>query len=226
MERKDRKERKVAAIISLVIICCTTMAIVEMVIEPAYIVKSAIKIALFFIVPMIAMKTQNISVFSDSFALNFKSIAKLLGLGLAIYSTIMVAFVFTRGVFDYTALVDSLSADQNVSPQNFIWIALYISFGNSLLEEFMFRLVAFLILSDLIGKKAAYLFSSLTFAVYHVAMIGSSFPFPLLIISLIGLAMGGMIFNYVDEKKRNIYNSWIVHMFADFAIMSIWYIHI
>ena len=36
----------------------------------------------------------------------------------------------------------------------------------------------------------------------------------------------GFIPNYIDEKNSNIYNSWIVHMFADFAIMTIWYIYI
>jgi len=64
------------------------------------------------------------------------------------------------------------------------------------------------------------------FALYHVAMIGGSFPLPLLLLALVGLAIGGGIFDYVDDKSRNIYNSWIIHMFADFAIMTIWYIHI
>ena len=138
----------------------------------------------------------------------------------------MVAYFLTKGVFDYTTLVNSLSADQNVSPESFLWIAAYISFGNSLLEEFVFRFFSFLALSECVSKKVAYIFSFSIFAIYHVAMIGSAFPIPLIILSLIGLAVGGMIFNYVDDKNRNIYNSWIIHMFADFAIMTIWYIHI
>ena len=222
----EQKRKKAAVIIGLVIISCMIMAIIETVIEPTYIVKSAMKIAFFFVIPIIFMKTQKISVFSDAFALDRKSIGRLLVLGGIIYALIMAAFVFTKDVFDYTALVTSLSADQSVSPESFIWVAAYISFGNSLLEEFMFRLVSFLVLSDFMAKKYAYLFSAFVFALYHAAMIGSSFPLPLIVVSLIGLAAGGMIFNYVDEKNRNIYNSWIVHMFADFAIMTIWYIHI
>ena len=132
----------------------------------------------------------------------------------------------TKGIFNYSYLVDSLSKDQNVSPKSFIWVALYISFCNSLLEEFLFRFVAFIKLSEYTAKKTAYIFSSLMFAIYHIAMLGSSFPFPLLMLTLMGLAVGGAIFDYVDDKSRNIYNSWIIHMFADFAIMTIWYIHI
>lgn len=222
----ERTKRKGFFIICLVVISCMVMAMIETIIEPSYWVKSALKVVLFFAVPLALMKLFKLFDFHNAFSLDKKSVVKLLGLGSAIYAIIMVAFAFTRGVFDYTALVNSLSADQNVSPKSFVGIAAYISFGNSLLEEFMFRLVAFIALSEYLSKKAAYLFSSVMFAVYHVAMFGSSFPVPLIILSLVGLAAGGVIFNYVDDKKGTIYNSWIIHMFADFAIMTIWYLHI
>ena len=138
----------------------------------------------------------------------------------------MLAYLLTKGLFSYSALVNSLSSDQNVAQNSFIWVALYISFCNSLLEEFLFRFVAFIKLSEYTTKNIAYIFSSCLFALYHVAMIGASFPFPLLLLALVGLAIGGAIFNYVDDKSKSIYNSWIIHMFADFAIMTIWYIHI
>ena len=213
-------------LIVTVIISCIAMAIIETIIEPAYFVKSVLKIIFFLFVPLVFIKLQKEKVFADSFSLNKKSVLKLLGLGLIIYVIIMAAFFLTRGIFNYTSLVNSLSADQNVSQNSFIWIALYISFCNSLLEEFLFRFVGFIKLSEYTTKNAAYIFSSCMFALYHVAMIGGSFPLPLLLIALVGLAIGGGIFNYVDDKSRNIYNSWIIHMFADFAIMTIWYIHI
>lgn len=64
------------------------------------------------------------------------------------------------------------------------------------------------------------------FAVYHIAMIGMSFPPLMLLLALIGLAIGGLLFDYVDSKNENIYHSWVIHMFADFAIMTIWYLYI
>lgn len=211
---------------ALVVMCCIAMAVIETVVEPAYFVKSLLKIVLFLIVPVAFFKLQKEKIFSNSFVLNKKSMLKLSLLGIAIYLIIMAAFFITKNVFDYSSLVASLSSDQNVSPQSFIWVALYISFCNSFLEEFLFRFVAFLKLSEYIPKTAACIFSALAFSVYHIAMIGSSFPIPLLLLSLVGLAAGGLIFNYIDAKNRNIYNSWIVHMFADFAIMTIWFLHI
>ncbi|MDE7229320.1 MAG: CPBP family intramembrane metalloprotease [Oscillospiraceae bacterium] len=222
--KKARKEQ--LGLIAVVIICCIIMALFETVIEPAYWVKSAAKVTVFLLLPLIIMKLLKIKVLDNNSALNKKDIIKLLLLGFAIYAVIIGVYFLTRNIFDYSSLVNSQMADQKVDKNNFIWVALYISFGNSFLEEFLFRFTAFLKLSGFISKKFAYIFSSVMFAVYHIAMIGSSFPLPLLILALIGLTAGGLIFDYVDDKNKNIYNSWIVHMFADLAIVTIWYIHI
>lgn len=221
---KSGKEKY--SIIFITVLCCIIMAVVETVIEPPYIVKSAAKVIVFSLLPLISMKLLNIKVFDGSFALNKKNVMKLLLLGSLIYILIIAAYFITRNFFDYSALVDSLSADQKVDSSSFIWVALYISFCNSFLEEFLFRFVSFIKLSEYISKKFAYVFSSVLFAVYHIAMIGPSFPLPLLMLALFGLAVGGFIFDLVDGKSKNIYNSWIIHMFADFAIMTIWYVNI
>ncbi len=222
----NKETKKSLWLIITVIICCTAMAVIEIIIEPAYFVKSLLKIILFLFIPIIFIKLQKEKVFLDSFSLNKKDVLKLSGLGLIIYVIIMVAFLLTKGFFDYSSLVNSLSADQNVLHSSFVLIALYISFCNSLLEEFLFRFIAFIKLSEYTSKRVAYIFSACSFSLYHVAMIGGSFPFPLLMLALVGLAIGGGIFNYVDAKNKNIYNSWIIHMFADFALMTVWYIYI
>lgn len=222
--KKAGKEQ--LGIIVIVIICCIIMALFETIIEPAYWVKSAAKVTVFLLLPIITMKLLKIKVFDNNFSLDKKDLIKLLLLGATIYAAMITAYFLTRNIFDYSSLVNSQMADQKVDNNNFIWVALYISFGNSFLEEFLFRFVSFIKLSEFISKKNTYVFSSVMFAVYHIAMICSSFPLPLLILALIGLTAGGLIFDYVDDKNKNIYNSWIVHMFADLAIVTIWYIHI
>ncbi len=222
----QNNKRKAVGIMLLAVLCCIVMAVVEMVIEPSYAVKSVCKVVCFFCVPLVYLKLRGETVFSKNFVLDQKSIGKLLLLGAAIYAVVMAGYFVTGGAFDYAALVGSLSADQNVSASNFLPIALYISFGNSLLEEFMFRMVAYLKLSEYMSKTVVGIFSAVLFAVYHIGMIGSSFPLPLLLAALVGLAVGGWIFSFVDEKSRNIYPSWMIHMFADFALMTIWYLHI
>lgn len=220
------KKKEAFCIIITTVICCVVMALVDTVIEPLYAVKSVIKIAVFLLLPVLAMKSLHIRVFDRAFALNKNRVLHLLLLGAAIYAAIIGACLLTKNAFDYAALVASLTVDQKVNSNRFIGVALYISFCNSFLEEFLFRYFAFLKLSEFVPKRAAYWFSAAAFAVYHVAMIGASFPLPLLITAVIGLTVGGLIFDAVDAKDGSIYHSWMIHMFADFALMTIWYIHI
>lgn len=224
MNQTDRK--RAYQIIALVTACCVFMAFIETAVEPAYAVKSAIKAAVFLIVPLIGARALGFRLFDSAFRLDGKGAARLLVLGLFIYGVILGGYVLTKNVFDYAALVETLSADQKVEPGSFAGVAFYISFCNSFLEEFLFRLVAFVQLSRYASRKTAYLFSSVLFAVYHIGMIGASFPPLLLVLALAGLTVGGLIFDYVDHKDGTLYNSWAVHMFADFAIMTVWYLHI
>lgn len=220
------KKKEACYIIIVTIICCIIMALVETVIEPLYTVKSAIKIAVFLFLPLLTMKSLHIQMSDGVFRFNRAFFMRLLLLGAVIYAVIIGAYLLTKNIVDYPALVCALSADQKVNSSRFLWITLYISFCNSFLEEFLFRFLAFIKLSEFLPKRAAYLFSSMAFAVYHVAMLGASFPLPLLIAAVVGLAVGGLIFDYVDSQSRKIYHSWIIHMFADLALMTIWYIHI
>ncbi len=222
----EQNRQKACGMMAFVAICCAVMAYVEVAIKPAYMVKSAIKVLVFLVLPLVTAKAAGIKPPEGAFGLDRRGLAKRLLLGLLIYGVIMAAYALTTGVFDYTRLVQSLSADQKVDSGSFIWVALYISFCNSFLEEFLFRFVSFLQLSRYTAKKTAYGFSSVMFAVYHIAMLGASFPPLLLVLAVAGLAIGGLIFDYVDDKSGSLYNSWVVHMFADFAIMTIWYLHI
>ena len=219
-------KKKAYGIMAFAAICCVVMAFIETVVEPAYPVKSAMKVAVFLLLPLIIAKAAGIRLFDGSFELDRKSVVSLLALGLVIYGGIIGAYALTQNLFDYGSLVQALSADQKVGNGSFWGVAFYISFCNSFLEEFIFRLVAFLELSKHAAKRTAYAFSSVLFALYHVAMIGTSFPPLLMALCLMGLAAGGLIFDYLDGRKGNLYSSWVVHMFADFAIMTIWYLHL
>lgn len=218
----NKTKSKAVGIIIITVVCCAVSAVAELLIEPPYLVKSAMKIAVFLGIPLIYAKITQIRLFENFRNVEKKDIAKLLLLGAAVYAVIFGVYLATRNVFDYAALVRSQAEDQKVGSGSFIPVALYISFGNSFLEEFLFRLVAFIKLSESLNRKAAYIISSVMFAAYHVAIIGGTFPPALLAAALAALAVGGFIFDLVDAKRENIYNSWIVHMFADFAIMTVW----
>lgn len=126
-----------------------------------------------------------------------------------------------KDFIDLSNIIEMLDKDASVDKDNFLWIALYISFINSLLEEFFFRGFLFLNLQRISGRKFAYILSAFVFSIYHIAIMGNWFSPIIFIIAMIGLFVGALIFNYLNEKSGNIYNSWIVHMMANLSINTV-----
>lgn len=208
----------------LVIIACVVMGIVDAVIQPGYIVKSAIKLVMFLLIPVVFSVVCKDNSIKKLFKPDKKGFILALALGVGVYVVVLGAYLIFRNVFDFSALTKSLNETTGVNASNFLWVSLYISFVNSLLEEFFFRGFAFLTLKEVAARRFAYIFSSLTFAIYHIAMMIGWFGLPVVLISLLGLFVGGLIFNRFDEKSGNIYLSWLVHMFANFATNTIGFI--
>ena len=208
----------------LVIIACIVMGIVDAVIQPGYAIKSAIKIIMFLLIPIVYglfLKEFNIK---NLMKPDKKGLCIALCLGFVIYGVVLGAYWIFKDVFDFSALTGSLNETTGVNKSNFIWVAIYISFVNSLLEEFFFRGFSFITLKKLTSRRFAYVFSSMAFALYHIAMMIGWFGLPVILISLVGLFIGGMIFNRFNEKRENIYLSWLIHMFANFATNTIGFI--
>ena len=211
--------KKKKTIILIVLIGCLIMGFIDAVIRPEYLIKSFIKILLFSIMPIMYSRYDKGLNLTSLFKVNSKKeiiIAILSGAG--IFTFILGAYFILGNLFDFSNIVSSLSENVGVNNNNFIFVAIYISFVNSLLEEFFFRGFAFLKLKEVSTRKFAYIFSSLAFALYHVAMMIGWFDISLFILTIVGLFIGGIIFNYFNEKYKNIYVTWLIHMFANFAI--------
>ena len=217
-------KKKTTIIISIVIICCVIMSLIDVVIKPQYMVKSIIKILLFLVCPFIYSvydKSLNLKLL---FKANKKGLIIAILSGAFIFAIILGAYFTIGNLFDLTNITKSLTENIGVHKDNFLWVAIYISFVNSLLEEFFFRGFAFLTLKKFTSRKVAYIFSSSAFALYHVSMMIGWFNLVLFILSISALFIGGLIFNYFNEKYENIYISWLIHMFANFATNSIGFI--
>ncbi|MGM0397306.1 MAG: CPBP family intramembrane glutamic endopeptidase [Bacillota bacterium] len=198
------------------------MSVVDGFINPGYEIKSAIKILLFLVLPIVAYKSEERNSFKSLFkSSSKKSFARTIILGGMVYFGIMATYLLLAPFIDLQAIKYALQNDLGVNRDNFIYVALYISFINSLMEEFFFRGYIFLGLLERISRWKAYSVSALFFAVYHVAIIGSWFHPAIFFLAMSGLFAGGLIFNYLNERNRNILNSWIVHMMANLAINTV-----
>lgn len=200
------------------------MGIVDAYIQPGYAVKSAIKLVLFLILPVVYSFYDKKCDLKRLFVPDKKGLITAVCFGAAVYVVIVGAYFTFRNIFDFSGLTSSLTSTTGVNKDNFIFVAVYISFVNSLLEEFFFRGFAFLTLKRLSDRKTAYIFSSALFALYHIAMMIGWFSPVVIAVAMAGLFVGGVMFDYFNEKYDNIYISWLIHMFANFATNTVGFI--
>ena len=215
-----RMKKTAIPVILTAVVCCAAMAVVDSILRPPYFVKSAIKIALFLGLPLVLSLLNRQIAFRSVFRFRRQGVRMALALGAGVYVLILGGYFLLSPLFDFSKIAGSLSENAGVDRSNFLPVSLYISFVNSLLEEFFFRGFLFSNLKSL-SRPFAYGFSSLAFSLYHVAMMLGWFSPLLFALVLVGLAAGGVIFNLLNEKLQTVFGSWLVHMFANFAINTI-----
>ncbi|HAS74555.1 MAG TPA: CPBP family intramembrane metalloprotease [Clostridiales bacterium UBA8960] len=210
-----------AQIIAIITIACLLMAFVDTVWQPGYIIKSSIKIALFLLLPLAYSKIKNGVSYKYLFKFDWKHFGISIGMGLAVFAFILAAYKILGPFFDFSSVTKSMEKEAGITRDNFLFIAVYISFVNALLEEFFFRGFAYLELKKWTSRGTALTVSAGAFALYHISIMLSWFTIPLFILLLTGLFIGGVIFNLLNEHSNNIYSSWMVHMFSNFAINTV-----
>ena len=218
-------KKKVTIVLS-VFLFALAITLIDAFVKPNYFAKIPIKILFFLALPLLffVRNKKDFGDFKRLFRFQKKGILQALGLALGVYAVILTGYFLTKDIIDFSNVTSSLTGGMGITAENFLYVSLYISLMNSFLEEFFFRGFGFITLKKYTSRKTAYLFSSVLFAFYHVGMLLEMFHFGVLLLLLAGLIVGGCIFNYLNEKNDNIYPSWFVHMFANFAINTVGFI--
>lgn len=217
MTRKTRA----FAIILIVLFACAVMALVDGMIQPPYVIKSVVKLICFVVIPILYMICSRDGRFRKFLKPNKKRLLLSFALGVCVYGVILGGYFLFRNVVDFSGITDSLINGEGVTRDNFIFVALYISFVNSFCEELIFRGLAFGALGGVVPRPVAYCFSALAFGVYHVTIMTGWFSPLVFVLMIAALAVGGMIFNRIDDGADSIYPSWIIHLFANLSINTV-----
>ncbi|HCX62284.1 CPBP family intramembrane glutamic endopeptidase [Sedimentibacter sp.] len=217
----DNDKRKIA-ISGIMIIACILMYMVETIIKPVYAIKSIYKIIIFAGLPLVYCAFDKEVRFKEYFRINDKKQIKFaVALGLGVYLLIQAGYYILKGFIDLDNISMNLENNLSVNKDNFIFVSLYISFINSLLEELFFRGFGFVTLCKFSSKRYTYIISSLAFSVYHVSILANWFNIIIYVLFITGLFVTGLFFNRLNDRYNNIFNSWIVHMCANFSINTI-----
>lgn len=216
------KNKTLTNIMIIIITSVIAMYLVDGVFHLSYLNKSIIKISMFLLLPVAySFYDKNILMKNYFTISNIKKLAFPFLLGLGVFVVIITTYFILRNFIELDQIRRILEANANINEDNFIFVAIYISFINSFLEEFFFRGFIFLNLLRLKSKWFAYIVSALSFSIYHIAFMSDWFSPALFILAMLGLFTGGVIFNYLNEKNKNIYASWIVHIMANLSINTV-----
>ncbi len=214
-----KKKREEIIIFSLIIILICGISFTDAFLSPPYFLKSLIKIVLFGIIPIAVLLLKG-GKLSEIFVSDRKASKLSAILGAVLVLLILLLYYLLRGAFDFSAVTKSLTEDEGITKEVFPIVFLYIAFVNSFLEEFFFRFFANKFLGRFTSGRFAFVFSALAFALYHVAIMDGWFSSILTLLLIVGLTIGGVIFNFLD-RKGGILPSWILHVSANIAINTV-----
>ncbi|WP_164670734.1 CPBP family intramembrane glutamic endopeptidase [Virgibacillus doumboii] len=207
-------------ILLLSLLSIILLFIVEQILVFDYLYKTITKIVTFFIVVFIFHYiTKTRPAYFGTQKMDFKRLKVSVGLGIGSFLIVLGAYFAFRDFIDFDAIGAKL-AEKNITSETFLFIGTYVIFGNSFLEEFFFRGFIFKNL-QYNHRRFAYIYSAFLFAIYHTAIFLTWFNIGLFLLALFGLFTIGLIFNWLNEKSSNIYNSWLVHIIADTAVIII-----
>lgn len=206
------------------ITACTLLYIIEQGLAVNYAVKTLAKILLFIGVALYYQRFVAHSNKAKETHRNLQGKNNVLAgllIGLAAFVIIIVTYYLTTGLVDYQGIVNELQDKSGITAINFIFVGLYITLGNSFLEEYFFRGFIFLNLYRQGRVNLAYAFSSLIFALYHMAIFRTWFTGGLMVLALVGLLGIAMILNWLTARSGSYFSAWVAHALADSAIILV-----
>lgn len=224
------KRKNLIYIITTSLLTVIVLYMADQVLMVSYNTKIVIKILSFLAFPLIYILFTKDNIVNESIKNSLKNFSKSkvksisTVLGVLLFFFLLGIYLVFKNYIDFNTIKMDFEIKYKITKDSFLYYGLYMAFVNSLMEEFFFRGFIFLNLKKLGYKKTGYIISSLLFAIYHIANFQNWFSPFLYILALLGLFIGGTIFNFLDDKDNTFLNSWFVHICADLAIVLIGYI--
>lgn len=212
-------KKKEWLILAMGALACIAMSLIETVWKPVYFVKSALKVVIFLGTigaVCVCTRTPIRELLNIRKPKKAKTLFWFLGLS---YVAIIAGFFLFKNMIDLDALRQSLLDKEGLTKRNCLYVFSYIILCNSFLEESFFR--GFLFRGLKKNRRAAYLLSSLLFALYHIGIVGSWFNPLVLVVCIIGLMLAGIVLDFVSEHYDSLFASYAVHACANLAINTI-----
>lgn len=219
------KNKKLIYIISTTLITMILLYLMDQVFHWSYLSKIVGKVVLFSFFPFVYIRITGENFIKSSLSYVKKGFRFKIShlLGICIFVLLIVVFIWIKQYLNISVLIYEFEEKYKITKTNIVYYGTYLILINSLLEEFFFRGFIFLNLKNLGKRRIAYGASSIAFSLYHISNFQNWLNVWVFVLATIGLFIGGMIFDYLDDKENTFLNSWFVHICADLAIVGFGY---
>lgn len=150
------------------------------------------------------------------------SIGHGLLVGVAMALVITLAFMLIGiGESERGFIQQQLSAIGILSPWIFVLMALYWSFVNSLVEEYVFRWFIMEKSAVHIGQWGALLLSAIIFTIHHTVVVAFFLDWMQTLLATVGVFSAAVIWSWQYARYQHIWAAYVSHVLADLAIFSL-----
>lgn len=204
------------------LVAIVALVLIEQVFVLTYINKQIFRISLFLIIPLIEIyiiKKSNIETEIQFERPTWKEFKVPFLVSIVIFVGTIGGYFMFQFMFDAQRVIGG-AEELGIRPYNVVIWGVYLSFINSLIEEFFFRGYIYYALEKR-STKLAILGSSVLWSVYHVIIFITIFPLYTVIFTILGLVIIGVLLAYINLYGKSFINSWLVHIVADIAIVII-----
>jgi len=204
------------------IFAIVALIVLEEILHFAYIPKQVLRISLLLVIPLLAIYFIRKSNLKDEIKFEKPTLKELKLPGIL---SIIILVGTVGGYFMFQFLFEAEGVikgaeELGIRPSNVLIWGFYLSFINSLVEEFFFRGYLFYTLEKR-SYKLAIIVSSLMWSIYHVIIFATIFQIGTVIFTLFGLFIVGVFLAYINRFGKSFINSWIVHIFADIGCVIV-----
>jgi len=153
---------------------------------------------------------------------NWRNLLPGLGWGVVIMLAILGGYwFFGRGIVDAQQVRAMAEKNGFLDPWKYLALAAYLSFVNSLLEEYVWRWFVQRQCATLVGGPLSVVASALLFTIHHVIALKAQMGWTATLLGSFGVFVGGLIWGWCYLRYKSILPGWISHILADIAVFIV-----
>lgn len=149
------------------------------------------------------------------------------GLGAAIFVVIWLTyFLVGRRLIDVEQLRAAAEANGIGTPGAYLSLALFLSFINSLVEEYVWRWFVFRQVLALAGAGAqrgmlAVVIAAFLFTIHHIVALTAQMDLLPALLASLGVFIGGTVWSWCYRRYGSIWPGYVSHVLADLAVFGV-----